>query len=85
MGLTRLTREMLASIYQFATLNDDWFDSSISQVLWKAYGILAMRTSGTLEFEMTLDAMGCTLTVLWQTCDLNTLGQEIGEILGKIA
>ena len=78
--------ELLASMYQFSSLNyiNKRWSEPIDSVSWTGYGILALRGFGTTAFQMTLNESGCYVTVLWQTCDFATLGQEIEMITKKI-
>jgi hypothetical protein len=78
--------ELLASMYQFSSLNyiNNRWSEPIDSVSWTGYGILALRGFGTTAFQMTLNESGCHVTVLWQTCDFATLGQEIEMITKKI-
>ena len=86
LSLPEKARELLASMYQFGCLNfiNRRWSKPIDSVSWTAYGILALRGFGPTALEMTLNESGCQVTVLWQTCDFATLGQEIKMIANKI-
>ncbi len=86
LSLPEKAGELLASMYQFGCLNfiNHRWSEAIDSVSWTAYGTLALRGFATTALQMTLNESGCHVTVLWQTCDFATLGQEIKMIADKI-
>ena len=56
--------ELLASTFAFGTLNRLRATPPPEEVRWKAYGLLAIRSTGCLLLEMQLNKDGCHVKLL---------------------